>query len=125
MMVELLVRPTSATRPIVCGKLAAPIGLPVLKKYSADVALGAFVKKSPTLRNHSFLSDANLLGWQYRQDCVVHGKGCLQVGCNRRHPPVIVRGIWHEVAEQDSVYAARDVVVVRRIHCLACVVLRS
>ena len=73
-MVELLVRPTSATRPIVCGKLAAPIGLPVLKKYSADVALGAFVKKSPTLRNHSILSDANLLGWQCRQDCVVHGK---------------------------------------------------
>ena len=51
--------------------------------------------------------------------------GYLQVGRSRRHPPVVVGGVWREVAEQDSVDAARDVVVVRRIHCLACVVLRS
>ena len=48
--VELLVRPTSATRPIVCGKLDSPICLPVLKEYSGDVAFAAFVAKSPTLQ---------------------------------------------------------------------------
>ena len=70
-MVELLVRPTSATRPIVCGKLDVPIALPVLKEYSADVALGAPVSKSPTLqRSHLSLSEAKLLGWHCSQDWV-------------------------------------------------------
>ena len=49
--VELLVSPTSATRPMVCGKLSAPTGLPVLKENSADVAFGALVAKSPTLQH--------------------------------------------------------------------------
>ena len=49
--VELLVSPTSATRPMVCGKLSPPTGLPVLKVNSADVAFGALVAKSPTLQH--------------------------------------------------------------------------
>lgn len=48
--VEFDVSPTSATSPIVWGKLEAPIGLPVLKEYSGDVAFAAFVAKSPTLQ---------------------------------------------------------------------------
>ena len=49
--VELLVNPTSATRPMVWGKLSAPTDLPVLNENSADVVFGALVAKSPTLQH--------------------------------------------------------------------------
>ena len=49
--VELLVSPTSATRPMVCGKLSGPTALPVLNENLSDVAFGALLAKSPTLQH--------------------------------------------------------------------------
>ena len=68
-IVELEVRPTSATSPMVCGKLEGPTGSPVLKQYSGEVAFSALLEKSPTLHGHSCAQDGACQARRVHKSC--------------------------------------------------------
>ena len=149
--VEFEVMPRSAIRPMRAGSANRPITLPVLKEYSALVAL----LLSPTLHNNesfehlpndlkgvrdAFMKAANICRAQLLRQCSISKPSYLSLepsDCVDASPqwriakrqehvgPVVVGGVGSQVCKQDSVDERRHIVVVIRVGSLPSVVLHS